>query len=99
MEGNPTGCMGLADYLGWNFKSKGGLPIINVPGCPVQPDNFMETLLHLLFHAAGLGPVPPLDDNCVRSGFSGRPCTRDATAAAITRRPISRANTANPSAW
>ena len=22
MEGNPTGCMGLADYLGWNFKTK-----------------------------------------------------------------------------
>ncbi len=62
MEGNPTGCMGLADYLGWNFKSKGGLPIVNVPGCPVQPDNFMETVLHLLFHAAGLGPVPPLDE-------------------------------------
>ena len=22
MEGNPTGCMGLADYLGWDWKSK-----------------------------------------------------------------------------
>ena len=62
MEGNPTGCMGLADYLGWNWKSKAGLPIINVPGCPVQPDNFMETVLHLLYHAAGLAPAPPLDD-------------------------------------
>jgi hydrogenase small subunit len=62
MEGNPTGCMGLMDYLGRDFRSEGGLPIINVPGCPVQPDNFMETLLHLLYHAAGLAPVPPLDD-------------------------------------
>ena len=62
MEGNPTGCMGLADYLGWKFKSKSGLPIVNVPGCPVQPDNFMETVLQLLFHAAGLAPAPPLDD-------------------------------------
>jgi hydrogenase small subunit len=26
MEGNPTGCMGLADYLGWKWKSKAGLP-------------------------------------------------------------------------
>jgi hydrogenase small subunit len=43
MEGNPTGCMGLADYLGWDWRSKAGLPIVNVPGCPVQPDNFMET--------------------------------------------------------
>jgi hydrogenase small subunit len=62
MEGNPTGCMGLADYLGWNFKSKAGLPIVNVPGCPVQPDNFMEAVLQLLYHAAGLAPVPSLDD-------------------------------------
>ena len=23
MEGNPTGCMGLPDYLGWQWKSKG----------------------------------------------------------------------------
>ena len=45
MAGNPTGAMGLADYLGWDFRSKAGIPIVNVPGCPVQPDNFMETLL------------------------------------------------------
>ena len=38
--------MGLADYLGWDWRSKAGLPIVNVPGCPVQPDNFMETLLY-----------------------------------------------------
>ena len=62
MEGNPTGCMGLADYLGWQWKSKAGLPIVNVPGCPVQPDNFMETLLYLLYQVAGLAPMIPLDD-------------------------------------
>ena len=62
MQGNPTGAMGLADYLGWNFRTKTGLPIINVPGCPVQPDNFMETLLYLLYQAAGLAPVIPLDE-------------------------------------
>jgi hydrogenase small subunit len=62
MEGNPTGCMGLCDYLGWNWKSKAGLPIVNVPGCPVQPDNFMETLLYLLYQVAGLAPMIPLDD-------------------------------------
>ena len=62
MEGNPTGCMGLADYLGWGWKSKAGLPIVNVPGCPVQPDNFMETLLYLLYQLAGLAPMIPLDD-------------------------------------
>ena len=62
MAGNPTGCMGLADYLGWDFRSAGGLPIVNVPGCPVQPENFMETLVWLLYQAAGLAPVIPLDD-------------------------------------
>ena len=62
MAGNPTGCMGLADYLGWDWRSKAGLPIINVPGCPVQPDNFMETVLYLLYQAAGLAPMIPLDD-------------------------------------
>jgi hydrogenase small subunit len=63
MAGNPTGCMGLPDYLGWTWKSKEGLPIVCVPGCPVQPDNFMETLLYLLYQAAGLAPMIPLDDN------------------------------------
>ncbi len=61
MAGNPTGCMGLADYLGWDFRSWGGLPIINVPGCPIQPENFMETLTWVLYHAAGSAPPPPLD--------------------------------------
>ena len=62
MAGNPTGCMGLADYLGWGWRSKAGLPIVNVPGCPVQPDNFMETVLYLLYQVAGLAPMIPLDD-------------------------------------
>jgi hydrogenase small subunit len=62
MAGNPTGCMGLCDYLGWDFRSSAGIPIVNVPGCPVQPDNFMETLTWLLYQAAGLSPMIPLDD-------------------------------------
>ncbi len=62
MAGNPTGCMGLPDYLGWNWKSTAGLPIVCVPGCPVQPDNFMETLLNLLNYAAGRAPMFELDE-------------------------------------
>ncbi len=61
MQGNPTGAMGLADYLGWQWKSKAGIPIVCVPGCPVQPDNMMETLLYLLYMAAGKAPMIPLD--------------------------------------
>ncbi len=62
MSNNPTGCMGVADYLGWSWKSKIGLPVVNVPGCPVQPDNFTETLLYLLMQLAGKAPMIPLDD-------------------------------------
>ena len=62
MEGNPTGCMGLADYLGWDWHSRSGIPIVCVPGCPVVPDNFMETLLYLLYQSAGRAPMIPLDD-------------------------------------
>jgi hydrogenase small subunit len=62
MAGNPTGCMGLADYLGWEWKSRAGIPIVCIPGCPVQPDNFTETLLYLLYQAAGRAPMIPLDE-------------------------------------
>ena len=61
MEGNPTGCMGLPDYLGWKWTSKSGLPVVCVPGCPVQPDNFTETLTYLLTQLAGHAPPIPLD--------------------------------------
>src|SRR5690349_9390918 len=62
MQGNPTGCMGLPDYLGWKWKSRSGAPIVCVPGCPVQPANFTETLLYLLHMASGHAPMIPLDE-------------------------------------
>ena len=62
MLGNPTGCMGLPDYLGWSFRSAGGVPIVCVPGCPVQPDNFTETLSYLLQQMGGSAPMIPLDE-------------------------------------
>src|SRR5207244_13190783 len=31
MSGNPTGAMGVADYLGWDSTSKAGIPIENGP--------------------------------------------------------------------
>src|SRR5207249_3378795 len=62
MAGNPTGCMGLPDYLGWTWRSKADIPLVCVPGCPVQPDNVMATLLHVLYQAAGLAAMIPLDD-------------------------------------
>ena len=62
MEGNPTGCMGLPDYLGWDWRSTANIPIVCVPGCPTQPDNLTETLLYLLHMASGRAPMIPLDD-------------------------------------
>ncbi len=62
MAGNPTGAMGVPDYLGWDWRSKAGLPIVCVPGCPAQPDNLSETILHLLFQASGRAPVIAVDE-------------------------------------
>jgi hydrogenase small subunit len=62
MKNNPTGAMGLADYLGWNWKSAAGIPIVNIPGCPAQPDNTTEVLLYLALMLADLAPPIDLDD-------------------------------------
>jgi hydrogenase small subunit len=84
MRGNPTGAMGLRDYVGWDWTSRRGVPIVNLPGCPVQPDNITETLLHLALHLAGAEPMMELDDQgrpqrlfnrtvqegCGRAGFA-----------------------------
>jgi hydrogenase small subunit len=76
--------MGVPDYLGWKWKSKAGLPVVCIPGCPAQPDNMTETLLYLALHLAGLAPAPELDEalrpkwlfgrtvreSCNRAGFA-----------------------------
>jgi hydrogenase small subunit len=61
MRGNPTGAMGLRDWLGAGWRSRLGLEIVNLPGCPVLPDNITETLLALAMFVAGTGPAPELD--------------------------------------
>jgi hydrogenase small subunit len=62
MAGNPTGAMGLPDYLGWEWTSKAGVPIVCIPGCPTHPDNLSETILYLLYQVVGQAPVIPLDE-------------------------------------
>jgi hydrogenase small subunit len=62
MAGNPTGAMGVPDYLGWDWTSKAGLPIVCVPGCPTHPDNLSETILYLLYQVSGQAPMIPLDE-------------------------------------
>ena len=72
MKNNPTGAMGLPDYLGWNWKSKAGLPVVCIPGCPAQPDNMTEMLLYLVLHLGGLAPAPELDDQLRPVSLFGR---------------------------
>jgi len=35
-------------FLGENFKTKAGYPVINIPGCPIHPSWFVGTLLALI---------------------------------------------------
>jgi len=62
MKNNPTGAMGLPDYLGWEWTSRLGHPIVCIPGCPAQPDNITETILYLTMMLAGRAPEIELDD-------------------------------------
>ncbi|CAN5865845.1 hypothetical protein BH23ACT12_BH23ACT12_18070 [soil metagenome] len=63
MKNNPTGAMGLPDYLGWGWRSSEGVPIVCIPGCPAQPDNITETLLYLTLMLSGKAPPIELDDS------------------------------------
>jgi hydrogenase small subunit len=61
MKNNPTGAMGLPDYLGWSWKSSSGIPIVCIPGCPAQPDNITETITYIALMLAGMAPMIELD--------------------------------------
>jgi hydrogenase small subunit len=80
---NPTGAKGALDYFGRDWKSKLGIPIINVPGCPVMGEHLAETLTHAVLAVRGYLPLPELDEehrptylfgrtaheNCPRAGL------------------------------
>ena len=85
MKNNPTGAMGVPDYLGWSWKSKAGLPIVCIPGCPAQPDNMTETLLYLALHLAGLAPAPELDEALRPKWLFGRTVRESCNRAGFTR--------------
>lgn len=46
---NPTGCVGVGDI--WKK------PVVNIPGCPPNPYNFLSTLIHYITY----GRLPELD--------------------------------------
>ncbi len=61
-EGNVTGAMSLMDFLGKDYRSAYGLPVVNVPGCAPIGDNFTETVAAILYFLQGFGPLPEFDD-------------------------------------
>ena len=56
-RGTVTGAMGLEAFLGKDFRSRSGLPIVNVPGCAPNGDAFVELLSYVLLHLGGLVPL------------------------------------------
>jgi hydrogenase small subunit len=61
-DGNPTGAMSLMDFLGKDYRSAFGVPVVNVPGCAPVGDNFMETAAAILYFLQGYGPLPEFDE-------------------------------------
>jgi len=61
-EGNPTGAMSLMDFLGSDYRSAFGVPVVNVPGCAPIGDNFFETVAAILYFLQGFGPLPEFDE-------------------------------------
>ena len=84
MRGNPTGAMGLPDYLGRRWRTRSGLPVVCVPGCPTQPDNLSEMLLALAMHVVGLAPPPVLDEQLRPTHLFGRTTREGCNRAGFT---------------
>ncbi len=61
-EGNVTGAMGTMDYLGKDFRSAFGVPVVNIPGCSPIGDNITETAAAVLLFLQGLAPLPEFDE-------------------------------------
>ncbi len=61
-KGNPTGAMGVMDYLGKDYRSAFGVPVVNVPGCSPIGDNYIETAAAVLLFLQGIAPLPEFDE-------------------------------------
>src|SRR4051794_3773459 len=60
--GNITGSMSLMDFLGKDYVSALGVPVINIPGCSPIGDNFTEVVAAILMFLQGIGPLPEFDE-------------------------------------
>lgn len=56
-RGSVTGAMGLQAFLGEPFRSRAGLPVVDVPGCAPNGDAFIEALSHVFLALGGLVPL------------------------------------------
>ena len=85
MSPNPSDSQGLqflkkqhGGFLGANFKSKAGLPVINIPGCPSHPDWVTQVLVAV---ATGRAGEVELDDlqrpKTFFKSFTQTGCTRN----------------------
>ncbi len=54
--------MSLMDFLGKDYRSTAGIPVVNVPGCAPIGDNFTETIALLLMFLNGQSPLPDFDE-------------------------------------
>ena len=52
--------------------------MVNLPGCPVQPDNITQTLLRLVLQLAHAAPRSSSTSRAAPSRSSAAPCTRGA---------------------
>jgi hydrogenase small subunit len=60
--GNITGSMSLTDFLGKDYRSALGVPVVNIPGCSPVGDNFTETVAAVLLFLQNLAPLPQFDE-------------------------------------
>src|SRR5262249_40729850 len=60
--GNIKGSMGVMDFLGKDYRSALGVPVVNVPGCSPVGDNFTEVVAAVLLFLQGIGPLPEFDE-------------------------------------
>ncbi len=60
--GNVTHAMATMDFLGKDYRSALGLPVVNVPGCSPIGDNITETITAVLMFLAGVSPLLELDE-------------------------------------
>ncbi|MEX2659531.1 MAG: hypothetical protein WD232_07530 [Acidimicrobiales bacterium] len=61
-KGNVTNSMGCMEYLGQDYRSAFGVPVVNVPGCSPIGDNVLETASAVLLFLNGLAPLPEFDE-------------------------------------